>query len=423
MKTKFALICLILGLVGSLTACNSTLPADIPTVTPEAAAIPELPGEPSEQPPAVEDTPYPTTTPEQALIPTETLVEISVSPLPVFDAPLIRRLAMFTPLQGWALTMDGNHVLFTEDGGQTWLDATPIDLATLPPDYLTFGIRPFFLNEMTAWFTPNSADDALLYHTQNSGLDWSITTLPFDHASYFFLDDLLGYALVDLGAGAGSYYVAIYRTLDGGASWTQVFTHEPGESKSMREGGSKNGITFRGVDSGWIGGAIPMDDFFYLYYTQDGGVTWAEETDITLPAEYMGSFLDVWQPMFVSETTAYLPVHAINPAGMHLLIYRSEDYGESWAFQSGIPDGQMLDFINVNEGWAAAQTDLYRTLDGGGSWIPVAIPGIPAGRVILDVDFVDSMHGWLLVTPDDSTMDTIELYGTTDGAATWQGLN
>jgi len=107
MKTKFALICLILGLVGSLTACNSTLPADIPTVTLEAAAIPELPGEPSEQPPAVEDTPYPTTTPEQALIPTETLVEISVSPLPVFDAPLIRRLAMCTPLQGWALTMDG----------------------------------------------------------------------------------------------------------------------------------------------------------------------------------------------------------------------------------------------------------------------------------------------------------------------------
>ena len=53
----------------------------------------------------------------------------------------------------------------------------------------------------------------------------------------------------------------------------------------------------------------------------------------------------------------------------------------------------------------------------------VAIPGIPAGRVILEVGFVDSMHGWLLVTPDDSTMDTIELYGTTDGGATWQGLN
>jgi photosystem II stability/assembly factor-like uncharacterized protein len=348
---------------------------------------------------------------------------VSVLPLPIFEAPLIRRLAMFTALQGWALTMDGNHVLFTEDGGQSWLDASPTDLITLPPDYLTFGIRPFFLNETTAWFTPNSAGDVMLYHTQNSGIDWTVTPLPFDHASYFFLDDRIGYALVDLGAGAGSHYVAIYRTGDGGASWAQVFMHEPGESKSLREGGSKNGITFRDVNSGWIGGTIPMDDFFYLYFTQDGGVTWAEETDIALPVEYTGSFLEVWQPVFVSETTAYLPVRAMSPAGMQLLIYRSEDDGESWTFQNGVPDGQVLEFINENEGWAAAQTDLFRTLDGGISWMPVATPSIPAGRVILEVDFVDSLHGWMLVTPDDSTMDTIELFGTTDGGVSWQGLN
>lgn len=423
MKTKFALLCLILSLAGSITGCDLTLPEDIPTEITELTVTPEQPDEPSGQSPTVEETQFPTTTAEQAPIPTETVGEVSMSPLPEFEAPLIRRLGMFTPLQGWALTMDGNHVLFTEDGGQSWLDATPTDLVTLPPDYLTFGIRPFFLNETTAWFTPNSAGDAMLYHTQNSGFDWTVTPLPFDHASYFFLDDRIGYALVDLGAGAGSHYVAIYRTGDGGASWAQVFTHEPGESKSLREGGSKNGITFRDVNSGWIGGTIPMDDFFYLYYTQNGGVTWAEETDIALPAEYSSSFLEVWQPVFVSETTGYLPVRAMSPAGMYLLIYRSEDNGESWTFQNALLDGQMLEFINENEGWAAVQTDLFRTLDGGISWMPVATPGIPAGRVILEVDFVDSLHGWMLVTPDDSTMDTIELFGTTDGGATWQGLN
>jgi photosystem II stability/assembly factor-like uncharacterized protein len=353
--------------------------------------------------------------------PTETPTDTELLPvLPVFSDPVIYEFEMFTPTHGWAVTQDRDHLLITEDGGNTWLEATPPDLDSLPSGFITFGIQPYFLDEYTAWFTPTNDGSGTLYHTQDGGNTWMSTALPFDNARYDFLDFNMGYALVDLGAGAGSHYVALYRTLDGGASWTMVFTHEPGESKSLREGGAKNGITFRGVDHGWIGGSIPMDDFFYLYYTEDGGVTWLEETDISLPGIFTGSMLDVWQPQFISDTTAFLPVRAYAPGGStELLIYRSVDYGQTWSYQGTIEDGLAVDFYSLDEGWLASKTGLYHTLDGGVTWSTLATTGIPAGEFFLKVDFVDSQHGWVLTTPDDMTWDPLKLYRTTDGGASW----
>jgi photosystem II stability/assembly factor-like uncharacterized protein len=354
---------------------------------------------------------------------TPTNTEVPSVVLPVFSSPVIYVFEMFTPTRGWAVTQDQDHLLITQDGGATWLEATPPDLVSLPSGNITFSIRPYFLDEVTAWFTPTSDGSGVLYHTQDGGDSWTSTSLPFDNARYDFLDINVGYALVDLGAGAGSHYVAVYRTLDAGVSWTMVFTHEPGESKSLREGGAKNGITFRGVDHGWIGGAIPMDDYFYLFFTEDGGVTWAQETDIALPGVFAGSMLDVWQPQFVSATTAFLPVRAYTPGNsIELLIYRSIDYGQTWGYQGTIEDGQTADFINLDEGWLAAKLALYHTLDGGLTWSTVAATGISVGEFFLKVDFVDSLNGWVLTTPDDMTWEPLNLYRTTDGGASWELL-
>ena len=228
--------------------------------------------------------------------------------------------------------------------------------------------------------------------------------------------------MVSLGAGAGSHYYAIYQTVDSGENWTEVFSHEPGEMKSLPEGGAKNGITFRGVDSGWIGGSKPMDDFFYLYYTEDGGATWMQEMDIVRPGTYTGSMLDVMQPNFVSADTGYLPVRAMNPTGMPLLIYRSEDFGETWGYRGSVMDGKAVDFYSVGEGWTAALTGLYRTIDGGVTWSLVSTTGIPAGEFFLKLDFADSLHGWVLTTPDEKACVPSMFFRTTDGGANWTQL-
>ncbi|MDY6845991.1 MAG: hypothetical protein SVP52_02515, partial [Chloroflexota bacterium] len=342
--------------------------------------------------------------------------------LPVFTDPVIYDFEMFTPTNGWALTQDNDKLLRTVDGGLTWLDATPAELHPLPPDVTSLWIEAFFLDAETAWLSLNSLGGEL-YHSQDGGVSWTVTTLPFERARYFFLDEVVGYALVDLGAGAGSHYVALHRTDDGGETWTKVFTHAPGETKSLPESGSKSGITFLDVNNGFIGGTIPMEDHFYLYTTTDGGVNWTQETDISLPGAYSGSFLVVRQPFFITSTTGYLPVRAMTPDDQtYLLVYRSDDGGQTWIFQNAAQDGRTLSFYSLDEGWMAAGTNILQTTDGGVTWSLSPMDGIPAGEFILKLDFVDDQHGWVLATPDDETWEPLKLYQTSDGGVTWAQL-
>ncbi len=330
---------------------------------------------------------------------------------------------MVTPNWGWAVTRDQNRLLITADGGQTWLDVTPPGLEALPEGWVSHGIRPFFLDEETAWLMPNTGEEGLLYHTRDGAETWMIASPPFDNATFEFIDQNTGYALVGLGVGAGSHYVAIYRTQDGGQTWTQVFTHEPGQIKSLPNSGSKHGLTFKDVNHGWIGGAIPMDDYFYLFYTEDGGSTWAQAAEIALPGEFAGSMLEVWQPAFVEASTAFLPVRAYPPGGgIHLLLYASEDGGETWAFRGAVADGESVDFVSPHLGWLAAGSMLFHTVDGGVTWSALSAEGIDIAEVFLRVDFVDQQHGWVLTTPSSDTWEPLKHYRTEDGGASWSLL-
>jgi len=410
-KKSIKMISLVL-LVILLQACN--FPGQQET-TPETNP-PEIPTETTTQPPTESSTS--TTT----LTPTSTPTEEPDISLPVFIDPVIYDFSMFTSTGGWALTQDNDRLLRTEDGGQTWLDATPTDLHPLPADVTALWIEPFFLDEDTAWFSSNTLGGDL-YHTVDGGLTWRVSPIPFERARYYFLDLNLGYALVDLGAGAGSHYVAIYRTEDSGLTWLEVFSHEPGVMKSLRESGSKGGITFLDLNHGWIGGTYPMTDFFYLHFTEDGGTTWAQEMDISLPAVYNGSWLEVRQPIFMSDTVGYLPVRALAPDNnTYLLVYRSDDSGQTWVFQNSVQDGEVLDFYALDEGWLAASTELFQTNDTGMNWNPVTISTGPVGEFLLKIDFVDDQHGWAIATPDDETWEPRKLYRTSDGGVNWTQL-
>jgi hypothetical protein len=192
---------------------------------------------------------------------------------------------------------------------------------------------------------------------------------------------------------------------------------------SLPGSGHKGGFAFLDMNHGWIGGDIPMNDYFYFYATTDGGANWSLETDIILPAGYSNTFEEVRSPVFVGGTVGYLPVRMLTDASeTYLLIYRTDDGGQTWIYQGMAQNGQDVDFDSPTSGWIAGGTSLYRSTDSGLTWAAMTLTGIPATESLLKVDFVDGQYGWVIATPDSSTLSPLKLYRTEDGGASWTQL-
>ena len=104
-------------------------------------------------------------------------------------------------------------------------------------------------------------------------------------------------------------------------------------------------------------------------------------------------------------------------------ILRTVDGAKHWERQLAAQNGyssfssdsiQMFDaehgFVYVH----GATDALFRTVDGGANWRPIALPT----SVAKQVTFSDPLHGWLLASASQS----IHLYATQDGGDRWQQL-
>jgi len=374
---------------------------------------------PSCAPLATQETVRPTDSPdlipENTPTPTEELILVN------FQNTRLDSIAMFDAFNGWGLAEYRSTLVHTGDGGNTWRDVTPLNLS-LPDEFTTLYLSPFFLDAQTAWFTTPGMDSSALLHTDDGGITWEQIPLPFAGGELFFLDPLNGYLLSSLGAGLGSHYLALYATQDAGHTWSLRFTHEPGESKSLPESGSKSGIVFRDVDNAWVGGSVPMEDFIYLYRSVDGGTSW-NRVEIPLPTEANRTFLETFTPVFVDPDHAFLPVRVMaSDEDFRLAFYKSVDGGESWQYTSDVFNGRIFDFVDTNYAWASDGWHLYHTADGAATWIN-ASAGLPPGEYLLWVEFLNSDQGWLLTTPDPETIETTRLYVTHDGGISWSMIN
>jgi len=342
-----------------------------------------------------------------------TLVEINA---PRVENPAIVSLHMFDEKNGWGMT--GSAVLRTNDGGSTWYNVSP-------SGETVFGYAPAtsFLNMNRAWFLIADAVDPLgsgiLYGSDDGGITWTASKTPFGSADMTFIDPKNAWAMVSLGVGAGSMGVAIFRSEDGGASWTQVFTNDlalENGSEDLPLSGIKNHLTPLDTKTAWVSGVVYAPETVYLFKTMDGGISWVEQ-DLPPAPDMQGADLSIDAGlMFLSAQDGILPVRYFSGESYQTAFYASKDGGQSWEFLSSMPGSGAVDFFSPSDGFFWDGGQFFVTADRGATWTSVT-PDVLFGETFSGMEFVNTRTGWVW------TYDPTGRYGlfiTRDGGSTWE---
>lgn len=413
MKSKrffLAALLLILTIIGA--GCNKNLTSS--PNTPDPYPISEAGSETPVVYPIVKESTVPSADQSGATASTPEAV-------PSLSVPL-RTLSMFSDGKGWGLA-EHHRLLKTQDKGYTWRDVTPNPALISQGEYGT-GVFIYLLDSSKAWYLLSDFENSTLFMTRDAGETWSESTLAFPGGQLYFLDANNGYLLSDLGVGAGSQWVALYHTSDGGLTWEQRFSHEPGTESDLPGSGIKSGMTFIDDQNGWITGSVPMDSYIYLYRTRNGGVNW-EEVLISIPVSLSGSFLEptsVVIPPGSNGDQLFMPVRVLGTSDPYTLaFFQSLDAGETWSLLSSVPDASRSDFADSLLGISGGEHSLYMTLDGAETWSDLST-NLPKGESLLQIESVSDGNLWILTTPTPEDLSVVHLYRSANSGASWELL-
>jgi photosystem II stability/assembly factor-like uncharacterized protein len=313
---------------------------------------------------------------------------------------------------GWGLTYQA--VLRTADGGAQWMDATPAGLSE------PASLQGFFLDGNTAWLLAANGQDffsGMLYRTGDAGKTWKSVKVPFSGGSLQFLDEQNGWALFATDCGAGSCGGSLYQTKDGGDTWTELIKIDQNSAanpKALPLAGNKTGIGFVNTQSGWATGVEPMDNYAWLFATQDGGRTWAHQT-LDIPQGYAPAQLAIDPPRFFSAQDGLLPVTLFSGDKMSKVFYNTLDGGKTWTPTAPAGISGAYAFISTQDIWVWDGVTLMTTQDGGKTWDKVT-PDVNLSQIILQIDFVSKDIGWVITMDADGKG---QLLKTEDGGKTW----
>lgn len=208
----------------------------------------------------------------------------------------------------------------TTNGGLNWVvtNAPPGDVNAIS-----------FINNLSGWAATGAQFNGYIYKTTDGGTSWSSVYSGLGQSYVQFLDDNTGYSI--------SVYGSLKKSTDGGASWVNT---------------SPTG--------GNIAYAINKDTAFTaglgskIYRTMNGGVNW----------DTVSINNNAWSIFFANQVTGYAVGGYTN---LPLILYTSNG-GSNWILQQS-PVQQALwavKFINPLTGWAVGDNGtILKTTTGG----------------------------------------------------------
>jgi photosystem II stability/assembly factor-like uncharacterized protein len=268
---------------------------------------------------------------------------------------------------GWAV---GAHhtILHTADGGKTW--RRQVERQDKGPEFH----KVLFTGPKVGWVS--TAILGTILHTSDGGATWVRVPLPSEKAAgvSFCHVSAVGDELVL------QYAVFVYRTADGGKTWTELTNKFPADSLS--QGGMSFGDASHGC-AAWKAGRLAV--------TADGGKSWAERQ--LGGKEAVGNYT---LTQFADANTGWaLPEHGT--------IHATTDGGRTWGPQDLGPDrpGTLvaLHFADAKLGHVLGLGrkvvgEVRRTADGGKTW--ELLSKLRNASYVRGLSFPDKDFGWVV---------------------------
>ncbi|MBI4731135.1 MAG: hypothetical protein HY781_03215 [Chloroflexi bacterium] len=313
-------------------------------------------------------------------------------------------------------------IYLTQDSGQTWLLVSGEDRMWGPP-----GVEAGWPIDLQC----DPRDPARIFANNYNGgnflsEDYGYTWV---NASDGYSGAIVFRVAVDSTNPARVYAAGrsgIWRSDDGGGHWTGVYFPPTGNDESgfkIEDGGAR-GIewTFVAVDPSQpdhiLGGHVP------LLESSDGGFSW----QLNLPSEELSNSVTISAAVFAPSNPLVVYIglagdgcirfHENAPCNSGDGVAISQDGGTTWQDISGsVLEGVAVFDLDVDPDspqvvYAAAETGLYRTTDGGSTW--TLMQGLPEGIRVRTVA-VDPSNGQHILT----AVDQRGVFSSSNGGQTW----
>jgi DNA-binding CsgD family transcriptional regulator/photosystem II stability/assembly factor-like uncharacterized protein len=382
--------------------------------------------------PAASPTPSQPTVTQPVASATDSPVSTFAHPTPPITGPSVFEMQLLDEGFAVMLTAQGLYTTALVPQGER-IDVPEVDIT---PSGITNMGGFWFLDREHGWVVStgrrNEAYETqvFVYRTSDGGQTWSSAPMgelnqnvgdrPL--VSIDFINSNRGWILEREPTSTQSSYGVLYRTDDGGATWTKL-SAPSGES-----------IHFTDENTGWQTSGGGLYGNRTLYVTRDGGESWNDASDITPLAEPAGPRA-FGLPMAVDGgSRLLLPVTmAIENHPSLFIVYSSTDGGDSWrqlalttigeGVNVGVP---LLSHIFPNGRVVAIKQNSSTGVilpSGSSELVQFSVVGLTGA---MDVQFADDEHGWALiygcVASGDQCLERLwpnYIEQTDDGGITW----
>jgi len=212
----------------------------------------------------------------------------------------------------------------------------------------------------------------------------------------------------------------LFRSLNRGDDWQEISPDLTINDPERNKGNIENGTITSIVESPLVPGLIWVGtDDGKLQLTRNGGATWK---DLTHRLSVAGAPESYWVTrVFASnfaKGTAYVTKSGFQFDGYTPLVYKTQDFGETWVSITGdLPEGMVWVIVedrkNPNLLFVGKEWAVFVTIDGGKHWVRMKnnMPASPIHDLVIhprENDLVVGTHGRGIYVTDISPLQELD---------------